>query len=242
MPETITVSLNANELREGDLVKHPGDFYVVDNVDAKVKWVYVNGHRPDAQIPTLLRKRYELYWTMQVDRQVESAAERVEREAAERDERYAWTLEQLLRSATRAFADQREAADAVAERVSSGYRISYSELDNLAVAAVNVDFWAHVLRYVGGEFDEEDGPLCGRRVDLGLAYVIVLNQARNDLLENRYRGQSTSSMSNLLNEVGRDVLSKLVQRRWGMGFEKEVREHWSDFELNEYDSGALSIW
>lgn len=220
--EIKTLKVPAAEVKVGDLAVVQGHWWTVASVDAKVKWVTIQLEG------AAKRRRHERDELVEVQRKVET-------EESADARRYEFMLNSLWTKAQNAFADQQKAINKLQEFNDKGYRIGHFEIAHVAEATIPVDFWSSILRHVGHEFGDT-----GEVMDLGLAYLIACEGAINDLVEDRYRGGSTSPWSNGLNAAGREFLAKEV--RYGYHRTDVLAKRWAHLK-REPEYGVLAgLW
>ncbi len=183
------------QVKKGDRIANRTDYTTVETVDAKTKWVTLRGsHNLDGS-PQVVR--LERGTEINVTRKVED-----ERSADIR------MLDQELRRLVNHCIQKHEAVQANISKLSDhvgGYSNLYSEFEAISTAQSE---WRNVygamVAYVGRERD-------GETVTLLDAYLHVKKELTDNLLNNRYRGQSTSEWSNAEEHTMQKVASEFVR-------------------------------
>ncbi len=170
MPREDSIEVCAREVRLGDVVRSRA----VTNKASKDKFTYIwregddNGPMRIAHDDRLLVRR-----TVATDEETYLSA-------------YKRAMEQSLKAAIDAYAKVEKTAAEVAR--ASAYRIDSqcSYIDSHLAAMVERDLWANVMH-----------TLCsGNGYDMVTAVMSVVKEERSALLGNRYRGGSSSAISN----------------------------------------------
>lgn len=193
MPKTVTQTVKSQDLHVNDVVRGPnGARGTVFRVDAKVKWITAMVNFAGATRNLRLERGEDV----EVEREMPTAAE-------EYDDLKARVLEMIKSDTARAKITRDQARAKIVKLVTEDYRIGYSEITTLAEADARWEIFVHLERHINEGADDD------KLIEVA-RYLI--DQERDALLDDRYRGSSTSQVSNALEAVKRDVASKLVGR------------------------------
>lgn len=190
MPKTETQTTKVQNVRKGDLVNWNHAWNQINSTTTKTKFVYLE------TIIQGVTLRIEHDTDVEIKREVPTAAENY-------SDMKARVVDEIHDEVRRAKVARDKARAKLVEHIEQDYRIDYFELGSLAEADAKWEIFVHLQRAMDEAADDD------RLIELARH---LIEEQRDKLLNNSYRGASTSVMSNALDEHRRNVASELAGR------------------------------